>query len=295
MDKPNFTLDQLTAFITTVESGSFKSAATKLGKHATTVSQQVAMLEVDIGFELFDRKVRKIVLTEQGHELYRYAKPVLTEASHLVNKLDSLEQNLPNSFCLALDSSIRDRQIIRCIKQVSEQLPTIEIKILSGDPLQICELVRNGEADIGISTTLFTQLPQLETKQLFNFELAYVCSPRWYPERDVIQEAELRSFPQIVFPFVYQTSQLSGHILSNHVISAQGFDDMLDLLSLNMGWAILPKFRVEEQLESGELKEFFPHQCANVNWYCDLILKADSKTNRAIELFIQEVSMLSDR
>ncbi|GAM78165.1 hypothetical protein JCM19241_4870 [Vibrio ishigakensis] len=43
------------------------------------------------------------------------------------------------------------------------------------------------------------------------------------------------------------------------------------------------------------MKEFFPHQCANVNWYCDLILKADSKTNRAIELFIQEVSMLSDR
>ncbi|USD67998.1 LysR family transcriptional regulator [Vibrio sp. SCSIO 43136] len=295
MNKANFTLDQLTAFVNTVEQGSFKNAAISLGKHATTVSQQVAMLEVDVGFDLFERKVRRIILTPQGEEFYRYAKPVLREAALLGNKLEALDSNLPIDFKLAIDSTIRDRQIIRCAKDVCEKYPTIKLEIMSGDPIQVIDWVRENQADVGVITTLFNQLPQLDTKQLFNFQLAYVCSPRWEHSLGTITENELRAFPQIVYRFVEQSPQLSGHIISNHTLSVHSLDDMIDLLSLNMGWAILPRFRVEDLIDSGELVEFKPDQSSNVNWYTELLLKSDSKTNPVLDTFINSVTKLSDR
>ncbi|OAN10853.1 hypothetical protein A3K86_17830 [Photobacterium jeanii] len=293
--KAQFSLEQLAAFVTTSDEGSFKQAAIKLGKHATTVSQQVATLEIDLGFQLFERKVRKIHLTQQGQEFYRYAKPVLVESMHLSSKLAAMEMHQPDSFTLALDVTVRDRQLLRCVKAMTAQFPTLAISVLSGDPLQVAQWVREGQADVGIITTLFQNLPQLTVKQLFNFELVYVASPKWLADKDKVSEQDIRQFPQIIYQFVEQTPQLSGHILANRHFTAKNLADLMDLVALNMGWAIVPRYRVEEYLESGELALFTVDGAANVNWFTELLLPADTVANSAVAAFIEQVKTLSDR
>ncbi len=291
----NFSLDQLQAFVTTVEQGSFKQAAIRLGKHATTISQQVAALEIDTGLTLFDRKVRKLELTDAGRDFYTSARPVLNEADHLNSRLSGMLAKLPGSFRLALGTTVRDRQLLRCAKHVAQAYPTIELHVLSGDPLEVLEQVRNRQADIGVITTLFQSYPGLSSVQLFNFELVMVASPIWVGDNTIKTEQEIRAFSQIVYQYVHQTESLHGHILANHYYQAQNLADLLDMVSLGLGWAIVPRYQVEELLGSGELQAFTLSGGKTVNWYSELVYRDDEQLNPAMQLFIDQALKLPDR
>ena len=291
----NFSLDQLLAFVTAVEEGSFKLAAVKLGKHATTVSQQVASLEIDTGLHLFDRQVRKLNLTEQGKDFYQHARPMLVEAGHLANKVQAMTSGEPGELRLALGSTIRDRQLLRCAAEVVKRYPRINLEVLSGDPLQVIQWLDEGRADLGVMTTLFDTYKNVTSVQLFNFELINVASPRWIKTGQPATEAMVRSFPQVVYRYVMESPQMHGHLVSNHHYLADSLDDLLDLVSLGLGWAIVPRFKVEELLEEGELVAFAIGEDRPVNWYAELVYRDNTTLNPAMQCFIDQVKRLPDR
>jgi LysR family glycine cleavage system transcriptional activator len=68
-------LSALRAFEAAARLGSFKAAADELAVTPTAVSHQIRGLEEHTGVALFDRQVRKVVLTEAGARLY----PVLRD------------------------------------------------------------------------------------------------------------------------------------------------------------------------------------------------------------------------
>ena len=65
----NFSLEQLQAFVATVETGSFSAAGRRLGKAQSSVSAAVANLEIDLDNVLFTRNSRYPELTEEGKRL----------------------------------------------------------------------------------------------------------------------------------------------------------------------------------------------------------------------------------
>ena len=66
----NWTLYQLEAFVLAVNHGSFSAAARKLGRAQSRISTAIANLEVDLGFELFDRSAKLAVLTKHGEDMF---------------------------------------------------------------------------------------------------------------------------------------------------------------------------------------------------------------------------------
>lgn len=64
-----FSLDALHAFEAAARLGSFKQAAAELSVTATAVSHRIRLLEAQIGKPLFERKVRAVVLTDEGRIL----------------------------------------------------------------------------------------------------------------------------------------------------------------------------------------------------------------------------------
>lgn len=68
-------LSSLRAFEAAARHGSFKKAADELAVTPTAISHQIRFLEEYTGLTLFERQVRKVVLTEAGAQLY----PVLRD------------------------------------------------------------------------------------------------------------------------------------------------------------------------------------------------------------------------
>lgn len=76
----NWTIEQLLAFVTAGEEGSFSAAGRTLGRAQSVVSTHISTLEDTLGVELFDRSSRSPVLTEAGHDLLPEAKAVLRQS-----------------------------------------------------------------------------------------------------------------------------------------------------------------------------------------------------------------------
>jgi LysR family glycine cleavage system transcriptional activator len=89
----------LPAFRVVARLANLRAAAEELHLTHSAVSQQIKLLEVQVGFELFDRRGRRIVLNPAGAALLRAVEPAL----------DQLDEGLRAAAAAACDESQRIR------------------------------------------------------------------------------------------------------------------------------------------------------------------------------------------
>jgi len=82
-------MKQVKYFLTVAELGSFSAAADNLYISQSSLSKQIMALEKELGFALFDRSKRMIVLTEAGATFRKYARRLHDEYEEM---LDNLKQ-----------------------------------------------------------------------------------------------------------------------------------------------------------------------------------------------------------
>src|SRR6185369_6489447 len=70
-------LNQVTAFVRVMESGSFTGAARELGLPKSSVSRRVSALETSLRVRLLQRSTRQLVLTEAGRLYFERARAAL--------------------------------------------------------------------------------------------------------------------------------------------------------------------------------------------------------------------------
>lgn len=71
---------QLEVFVAIARLGSTRTAAERIGRSQSAVSDALAELEGTLNAQLFDRVGRRLVLNEQGRELLPRAAAFLSEA-----------------------------------------------------------------------------------------------------------------------------------------------------------------------------------------------------------------------
>ena len=82
-------IERLDYFLSAVRCGSFTRAAQECGVVPSTISQQIASLEKEVGFSLFARKGRGVVLTRQGELFYQKAQAKRLQVG--VNSMHNLQ------------------------------------------------------------------------------------------------------------------------------------------------------------------------------------------------------------
>src|SRR5260221_10986250 len=83
MATPRISLDQWTALVSVVESGSYAKAGERLHKSQSTLTYAIQNLEESLGVKAFEIRGRKAALTPAGEGLYRRGKTPVEEASRL--------------------------------------------------------------------------------------------------------------------------------------------------------------------------------------------------------------------
>ena len=70
-------LKQLEAFVQVAEGGSFSKAARELYLTQPTISAHISALERELNVRLFIRNTKEVGLSEDGRELYKYARKII--------------------------------------------------------------------------------------------------------------------------------------------------------------------------------------------------------------------------
>lgn len=290
------TLEQLNAFVETVKTGSFKQASYRLGKHTSTVSGLVAALESEVGIELFVRKPRSLLLTTKGDELFQAAQAVVRESEFFDLKVDSLYQNAPSSMTIAFDSMLSSPQLSDIFAAIIDKYPSVSLKLLSGDPLQIRSWVLSHQADIALTVNTFHRHQELKAVEGFRYDVVAVASPRLGLKEQKISLDELRGKTQVSAYFMKQLGQENTHDYSNRVIYSNSFHETLSLLKSAPVWAWMPLFMLQESIDSQQVDRFYvseeKHQRANT-WSSELVWHNNKPKDAVMEYFINQVNELN--
>ncbi|MCG9787788.1 LysR family transcriptional regulator [Vibrio sp. SCSIO 43140] len=292
------TLEQLNAFVETVDSGSFKQASVRLGKHKSTVSGLIANLEAELGMELFTRKPRSLEITSEGTEIYRYAQSVIRECDLLDVKANSLLSGLPSSFTVAVDSDLMGADIANIWAKLIIEFPSIELKILAVDPMQVRSHVLSEQADIGFGIALFSGHHELTLADGYSFNVVFAASPQLDCREKLVSLEEVRGMLQVSALFMKQIAREETHNLSSRTIYSNNLRNTSELLKHTKAWAMLPEFICQKDIATGELNEMYisPTASERANqWSTEISWLTAKPRNAVMNYVIDELAKLPNR
>ena len=124
-------LSALRAFEAAARNGSFKRAADELAVTPTAISHQIRSLEEHTGLTLFERKVRKVVLSEAGEQLY----PVLRKGFDAFEAvLRQLSQPTGRTrVTISATSAFTARWLLPRVAGFRELYPDIDLRLQASD------------------------------------------------------------------------------------------------------------------------------------------------------------------
>lgn len=250
----NWTLDQLEAFVTSVKQGSFSAAARKLGKAQSRVSTAIANLEVDLGFNLFDRSARLPVLTLQGEDMFIEAQAVLSQCQRLQARALTVSCGEELSLTVAMDEAVPIVAFESFFEKISLHYPLLKLTIINGSQDDIAQWVDEKKADIGILFHLKELLDSLEFVPIGQFrQILIVSSDHPLAKIAVPTFSDLNQYRQLVIRDRMGETQAKAissrhwHIDSYYCITA--------LVIRGVGWALVPEHLANAEWYTNELVE----------------------------------------
>ncbi|KOO05303.1 LysR family transcriptional regulator [Vibrio nereis] len=265
-----FSIEQLQAFVATVEQGSFSAAARTLNKVQSAISQHIINLEIDSGFPLFNREGRYPVLTEEGKQLLPYAQATLQQHNRLKQSAEQIFKQEHTDLCIAIDEGIPLNRLSDAISQVSTRYPGVNFELLSASSVDIIELVESKRASTGL---LFSEvdLPtgiDFESVGSIQFDV-YVSSKHPLAQSTSDNLETLTLFRQLLIRSKTSKTSSFQKAYSPNVWYADNYYILMDLVAKGFGWGVLPSHMVQPLLASGEIIRV-PVKFKQLTWHANV-------------------------
>lgn len=286
----NFSLEQLEAFTAAVETGSFSGAARKLGKAQSSVSGLITNMEIDAGFDLFDRSSRSPSLTNEGKILLREIKAVLKSHDHLVKKVDSLIQQVDNEIKIAFDElSFPRASLLKILAQFEEKFPTTSLLIMNCSHNEAYRLVQKGQADLAITLAVQDYPEGVLFRGFAHVHYSTVASvAHELASNDSVGPEELSQYRHIRITDSEAGFRTYDSDLSTNIWYTDTSQMMVDLVAQGFGWAELPTHLFKQRNDIERLQT--RHQAVSFLQNVDMIWSHDAALGVAGEWLVEALS-----
>ena len=133
-------IPRLMIFAAVAQKGSFTEAARHLKLSKSSISQQISLLETELGATLLKRTTREVSLTTLGSKLLERCNVLQDQVSLIFNDLDEAGINPRGRFSVTFPNSLQSEIVIPAIKQLLSEYPNLEPLLISDDkPLDLVE------------------------------------------------------------------------------------------------------------------------------------------------------------
>jgi len=248
----------LRSFLALHRYGTVVAAAENVHLSQAAVSVQLKNIEEELGVKLFERTKRSIEFTPAGHQLVGLAEQIVTIYEEM--KTIGSGQAAAGTFSLGVINSALSGMLPRFLRQITEQNPCLEIKIVAGLCRELLAQVDRGTLDAAIVIEPPQDFPTaLSVHHLYSEPYALITA-RNQPCDGVM--STLRSdTPYIAFePSSWTGQMIEAYRVRNGVLSrpsmelnslsaissvvAQGFGMSIVPLIPGAAWHLDPHLRV---------------------------------------------------
>ena len=251
--------EQLRGFVETARQQSFTKAAENLFLSQPAVSLQIKALEEELGERLFDRRGRRVNLTDAGRVLLERATRILDLVDRTREDLASLKGVEIGSVRVAASDTNCAYILPPVVKAFREARPGVEIHLVDRMSPEVVRLVLAGDVDFGLATLPVID-PRVSATPAFVRQDVVVCGPG-HPLASLasIGLQEICEYPQLLLAKGSTTRALMDRLLMEQGLVPQvamefgSIEVIKKFVAEGMGVAVVPDVAVRREVAAAEL------------------------------------------
>ena len=295
-------LKQLEAFVQVSESGSFSKAAKELFLTQPTISAHISSLEKELNVRLFIRNTKEVSLSDDGKDLYRYAKQS-TDLEKAIEERFYMDSDDGKHFITIAASTIPAQYLLpKVLMCYRERYPKEQIKIMETDSSEVVTQVVDHMVDVGFTGTVLEK-KHCKYIPFYKDELAVITPDT--PEYRILKEQNrddidwIKRKPLILREEGSGTRKEAEKQLKNAGISMEDLDIVASIAnqetikkSVKQGMGITVLSRLAAEDEDGLL--IFPIPGADEGRDINLVYNKNYQMTRSADRFIRIVKEVYD-
>lgn len=184
---------RLEYFITLAETLSFTKAAREHFVVQTTMSRQIAILEEEVGFELFERNTTKVILTTAGQAYLEDVKSILKAYDMAVTRAGLIAVKKAGIIRVGHAADLSQRCLAQVLEKFQQLNKEVEIKVSQASPDELIKRLQDGSIDV--AAVYEQEVPEegsLESMRFFESDILIgVARDHFLAKRKSVDSIEL--------------------------------------------------------------------------------------------------------
>ncbi len=210
-------LEQVHTFVVAAETGNFSRAARELHISQPAVSAQIRALEEALGYPLFDRHGRRVVLNEAGKAFLPLARQLIGMAHRVEEQARALGSGVRGPLDVGCSTSAGKYLLPLLLARYRLQYPHVHVRVLVSDRPTALRRLLDGEVHLALTSTRVGHR-QLRYRPLFEDPICLIVPPAHpWAHRDRVSPEEL---PSALWIMREETSGTRARMLE--ALEAQG-------------------------------------------------------------------------
>lgn len=148
--KPGLNLRHVEAFRAVMVAGSVVAAARLLNVTQPGVSRTIALLELRLGYPLFERRGRRLVPTPEAEALHREIEPLYSGLERIGAVAQDIRFQRAGALRVATLPALAQGLVPRAVARFLASRPQVKVFVQSLPSRQIAELVSTRQFDVGV-------------------------------------------------------------------------------------------------------------------------------------------------
>lgn len=283
------TIEELVAFITIVDTGSFVAAAEHLKQTPSGMSRSLTRLEAKLGVTLLERTTRKLKLTQEGQQFLIKARKILNELNAAEEDLQKSDQGTAGLIRIDSATPFVLHVIAPLMHKFRKCYPDIEIEINSND--QVIDLLQH-KTDVAFR---FGELndSSLHAKLVCKSRLYIVASPEYLAikgtpiQPEQLEHHDLIGFTRPDYINNWPIKVGDEYFFAQAHIKASSGETVRQLTVRGHGIARLSEFEIWKDIQEGRLTALFEDQIEHQYQSIHAVYYQQEHLPKRIRLFIE--------
>lgn len=194
------------------------------------VSKQIRQLEAELGVEIFVRNGKRLVaVTEPGREILAIAERMLTDVDNLRQVGAEFSNENVGSLSIATTHTQARYRLPTVVRAFMRRYPEVKLSLHQGNPRQVCEMVLDGTADLGIATEAIADYDELVMLPCYQWNRCVVANLR----HPILQQQPLTLEAIARYPLITYDDAFTGRSQINKAFLGRGLKPNVVLTAID--------------------------------------------------------------
>jgi DNA-binding transcriptional LysR family regulator len=239
-------MHQVRYFLAVARTLNFTRAADECNVAQPSLTRAIKQLEAELGGDLFRRERPSAQLTELGQRMHPLLRQCYEAAIGARSLASAFRSGEVGALRIALTWSVDLSLLIPFLNQIKRQFNRLEFEFLRGSEREVAEMLKKGEAELGIAAELDEAWERLDAWPLFteDFQLVFSRHHRLADQHSIELE-DLRSEQWLSRSYCEHGKRLGAALREQGLDVDHGHEvwserDLVELLEAEIGVAVVP-------------------------------------------------------